>query len=494
MKLKDKGVSVDEQLNDSVNTEVTSLVHGGDGLGRLADGRAMFIPLSVPGDLVRCGIHKEYKRYVKAEIEAVLRPSAHRVVPECKYFGSCGGCDWQMLDYPSQCEWKQRLLRQSLVHNLGEEAATLLDSFLPAVSTSGYRCRAQLKCSNVQDCFRIGFYRSGTHRVVGVDSCLILHPLIDSLLSPLQRLFNKTPYAANIEQIEAAVDDSGRTCVGTRLVVHYVGEDVKAFVAWLKVQMHEWKVAVFVSVRRPQKVHKLSRSTRREKDGRKAKRRTSKDVSPAEQRLVWVQGDDELKLDIGVPRLVLTCAPGDFTQVNLAQNRKLVEMVVNLATASGTGMVADDIVYDLYCGVGNFALPLSLRVGEVVGVEGNRGAITQARKNAKTASISNIQFVCANVIDFLSNADTATGDSGKRVSPATVILDPPRAGAKEVVAALAAMGAKRIIYISCDQQTMMRDLTTLISAGYALRYVRGLDMFPHTHHCEVVALLELSVV
>ncbi|MDD2557654.1 MAG: 23S rRNA (uracil(1939)-C(5))-methyltransferase RlmD [Desulfuromonadaceae bacterium] len=471
-------------MSDSAETKITSLVHGGAGLGQLPDGRTVFIPLSVPGDQVRYRIRKEYKRYAKAELEEVLRPSTHRFVPECKYFGVCGGCDWQMLSYSSQCEWKQRLLHQSLVHNLGDEAAATLDSFLPAASPSGYRCRAQLKCSNLQDCFLLGFYRLGTHRVVGVDSCLILHPLIDALLSPLQHLFNKTCYAAHVEQIDAAVDDSGCTRMSTRLVIHYTGIDVKEFASWLKTRVHEWDVAVLVSDRRPPKVHKNLRGSRRG-SGRK--------LPSSERRLICVQGDAEFKLDIGVPALTLTCAPGHFTQVNLAQNRRLVELVVKLATANAetdeksvgnTG----NIIYDLYCGVGNFALPLSFCAAEVVGVEANSGAIAQARKNAELASITNARFVCADVAEFLTQSSTA----GEFPPPTTVVLDPPRVGAKEVAAALPATGVGRIVYVSCDQQTLMRDLKILVAAGYELHYIRGLDMFPHTHHCEVVALLERS--
>ncbi|MFA5699850.1 MAG: class I SAM-dependent RNA methyltransferase [Desulfuromonas sp.] len=465
---------------ETTSLEITSLVHGGAGLGRLPDGRAVFVPLSVPGDRVRYRIRKEYARYAKAELEAVLSPSAHRVAPECTYFGACGGCDWQMLPYPYQCEWKQRLLHQSLVHNLGEQAAAALDSFLPAASPTGYRCRAQLKCSNLQNYFKLGFYRPGTHRVVGVDSCLILHPQLNALLAPLQRLFHKTRYAAHLEQIDAAVDDSEHPQVHTRLVIHYTGIDVKDFVAWLKTQMGTWDVAVVVSVRPAQKAPKDSRGR-----GRGGAKRRAYRLSPSERRLVCVQGDAELKLDIGAAGLALACAPGDFTQVNLAQNRKLVELVVNLATAEG-GTGIDDVIYDLYCGVGNFALPLALRGGEVVGVEANSGAIAQARKNAELASISNVRFVCADVANFLARAGT-TGEK-----PTTVVLDPPRAGAKEVVAALPATGVKRIVYVSCDQQTLMRDLKSLTAAGYALHYIRGLDMFPHTHHCEVVALLELG--
>ncbi|MDY0213722.1 MAG: 23S rRNA (uracil(1939)-C(5))-methyltransferase RlmD [Desulfuromonadaceae bacterium] len=487
-------------MNDGTETEITSLVHGGAGLGQLPDGRAVFIPLSMPGDRVRYRIRKEYKRYAKAELEEVLSPSPHRVTPECRYFGVCGGCDWQMLSYSSQCEWKQLLLHQSLVHNLGDKAAAALDSFLPAVSPSGYRCRAQLKCSSVQGCFQLGFYRLGTHRVVGVDSCQILHPLIDALLSPLQRLFNKTRYATYIEQIDAAVDDSGRARMSTRLVIHYTGIDVKEFVVWLKTQVHEWEVAVFVSARRSQKMRIDAR-----RRGRGANQGAGR-LSASVHRLLCVQGDAGLKLDIGVPGLVLTCLPGDFTQVSLAQNRKLVELVIKLATAKkGTSAqdpegvkgekVAENIVYDLYCGVGNFALPLSLRVSEVVGVEANSGAIAQARKNAEHAAISNTRFVCADVADFLTRTNTSVEVSAKGENPptpTTVILDPPRAGAKEVVAALPATGARRIVYVSCDQQTLMRDLKALIAAGYGLRYIRGVDMFPHTHHCEVVALLELE--
>lgn len=441
------------ETSDIQSTTITTLVHGGSGLGRCADSRAVFVPLSVPDDQVRFRVRKQHKNYIKAELVEVVVPSSHRIAPACRHFGECGGCDWQMLSYADQCDWKQRLLVQSVSHALGDAAAEKLDSLLPAASSEGYRCRTQFKCRVVRGEFFLGFYRSSSHKIVRVESCPVLHPLLNKLLKPLRNLFAQSDYARRIGQIDAAVDDEGYV----RVVVHYAGGNVRAFHAWLAQQVGAWNATFVIRGRG------CDNSRHRGQCG---------------DEHMSVNGTAELHLDVGVPGLTLAYGPGDFSQVNLQQNRNLVAMVLELADVE-----AHDTVYDLYCGVGNFALPLALRAGRVLGVEACAGAIVRARQNARANNIPNTDFSAADVSRYLATAGAA------RPAPDVVVLDPPRAGAKDAVALLPDTGVKRIVYVSCDQQTMMRDLRHLTGAGFSLSYMRGLDMFPHTHHCEVVALL-----
>lgn len=432
-------------------TEITTLIHGGSGLGRAPDGRAVFVPYTVPGDQVRYRIKREYKRYLKADLLEVLRPSEARVAALCPCFATCGGCDWQMLSYTDQCEWKQNLLRQSLVHTLGEDAAQVLDTYIPAPAHTGYRCRAQLKCAEVDGTFLLGFFRPGTHEVVDVESCPVLHPRLNALLNSLHALLQHSRYAASISQIDVGVDDADNV----RVLFHCHAGDLDTFAAWVRQHASAWNAAILVAP-------VLSRTGSR-----------AHTTEP-----IRVQGEEELVFSPGDPKLQLKYATQDFCQVNLAQNRALVAQVLELA-----GVNAHTTVYDLYCGVGNFALPLALRAGMVVGVEANAGAIERATQNARAHNLGNIHFFAADVARFLARRDAGLPE------PEVVVLDPPRAGAKQVATLLGATKAKRVVYISCDQHTMLRDIKLLAQSGFGLRFMRGVDMFPHTHHCEVVALL-----
>ncbi len=437
-------------------TEITTLIHGGSGLGRAPDGRAVFVPYTAPGDQVRYHIRREYKRYIKADLVEVLHPSEARVTALCPYFGSCGGCDWHMLSYADQCEWKQNLLCQTLSNALGEDATQLLDSFLPAPTHMGYRSRAQLKCAEVDGTFRLGFYRTGTHEVVDVTSCPVLHPRLSALLEPLRGLLHRSRYVSSISQIDVSVDDAENV----RLLFHCRAKDLDPFCAWVRDHASAWKVAIFVAPI-------ISRA---------GSARSGTKIHMAEP--IRVQGDRELVFSPGDPHLQLKYAAQDFCQVNLTQNRALVAQVLELAKVD-----KHTTVYDLYCGVGNFSLPLALRAGMVVGVEGNAGAIERAVQNAMAHSLENTRFFSADVTRFLAR------HNAELPHPEVVVLDPPRTGAKQVAEMLGSTTAQRIVYVSCDQQTMLRDIKTLHQSGFALRYMRGVDMFPHTHHCEVVALL-----
>ncbi|MGM0416532.1 MAG: 23S rRNA (uracil(1939)-C(5))-methyltransferase RlmD, partial [Thermodesulfobacteriota bacterium] len=315
----------------------------------------------------------------------------------------------------------------------------------------GYRCRAQLKCAEVGSRFLLGFFRPGTHEVVDVETCPVLHPHLSALLTPLRELLQGTRYASSISQIDMGVDGTDNV----RLLFHCRAKDLSPFAAWMKQRSSTWNASILVV----------------------PVRSSSGSVTPASEP-VCVQGRAELVFSPGDPQLQLKYSTRDFCQVNLAQNSALVAQVLELARVDG-----HTNVYDLYCGVGNFALPLALRAGMVVGVEANAGAIERATHNARAHSLQNTRFYAADVARFLTRYDCDLPD------PDVVVLDPPRAGAKQVATLLGATKAKRVVYVSCDQHTMLRDIKLFTQSGFWLRYIRGVDMFPLTHHCEVVALL-----
>lgn len=422
----------------SVIVDITTLTHGGDGLGRL-DGKAVFVSGAIPGDQVRCQLTVEKKRYAKGRLLEVVQPSPERVEPPCQHFSECGGCDWQQLSYEDQCDWKERLFRDNCHHQLDVDPA-VVRPLIKSPQQMGYRSRVQFKCSMSADGFLLGFYRRASHSVVNVGCCPVVDPKIQSLISPLRQLFDTSPYARQVIQIDVAVGDVGLP----QIVIHFKGEKLDCFAQWLRQNTEHIDGSFFVRDERS-------------------------------QQLQHIRGVVGVSIEVDTPAITLTYGVGGFAQINLKQNRHLVEMVLREAQLCG-----DDTVLDLYCGMGNFSLPLARQAKQVIGVEGYEPSIASAKKNAAAADCVNVLFHSCRVERFMESMS-------ERVD--VVILDPPRAGAKEALAPLLKLKSRSIVYVSCDQQTLLRDLTVLIAGGYQLESIQPIDMFPQTAHTEVLAVL-----
>lgn len=423
----------------SIVLDITTLTNGGSGLGHL-DGKAVFVADTVPGDRVRCRLIEEKKRYAKAQLLEVLTPSAQRGVAPCRHAGECGGCDWQMLSYEEQCRWKERLFAENFRHQLPESFARL-KPLLVSPQPFGYRSRVQFKCAMNGSRFMLGFYRRGSHRVVDVTDCPVLDPVINRLIPQLRELFSGSCYAGDVAQIDVAAGCDGMA----RTVVHFQGRKPQLFRQWLSKSAPRLNSALLV--------------------------RTS-DSAP----LQLLQGEEDLEITVGCGPLRLRYAAGGFAQINLRQNCALVDLVVEAAAAG-----KQDTVLDLYCGMGNFSLPLAQQAGQVIGVEGHALSIQSAKVNALNNGIKNADFYAQPVAEFLARC----------TRPAQiVVLDPPRSGAREALLPLLKCQPRRIVYISCDQQTLLRDLKILMENGCQLVTVQPVDMFPQTAHTEIVAVLD----
>lgn len=422
----------------SVVVDITTLTHGGDGLGRL-DGKAVFVNGAVPGDRVRCQLTVDKKRYAKGRLLEVVQPALNRIDPPCQHFSDCGGCDWQQLSYEDQCGWKERLFRENCHHQLGVDSV-VVKPLARSPQQLGYRSRVQFKCSVASDGFRLGFYRRASHSVVNVQCCPVIDPQIQSLIAPLRQLFDASPYARLVSQIDVAVGDTGVP----RVVLHFKGGKLNHFGQWLHQNARHVDGSLLVL------------------DGRS-------------QQLQLIRGEVGVSIEVAMPAITLTYGVGGFAQINLKQNRQLVEMVVREAQ-----LCRDDTVLDLYCGMGNFSLPVARQVKQVIGVEGYGPSIDSAKKNAAAAGCTNVMFHSCRVESFIESMTHKVD---------VVILDPPRAGAKEAVVPLLKLEPRSILYVSCDQQTLLRDVIMLIAGGYQLESIQPIDMFPHTAHTEVLAVL-----
>jgi len=425
----------------SLELEIERLAFGGRGVGR-CEGKAVFVPFTLPGERVRCRILREQRRFSEAELEAVLVPSPLRVVPRCPLFGRCGGCQWQHIPYAEQLAWKRQLHVEQLERGAGVDPSRVAET-LAADPVWNYRSRAQFKCFLAPQGFVLGFYRAGSHYVIDLEQCPVCHPEINRVLPALKEALAEAPEPQRIPQLDVSVGDDGRL----RCVVHYIGRRLDETVAHLAACAERLGVALLLQ------------------HGRK-------------ETLQLVHGEALLEIQPR-PGLSLAYAAGGFAQVHLGQNRRLVEMVGAAVTRHTQGRVLD-----LFCGMGNFSLPLAERVASVVGVENYPPSIAQARDNARRLRLDNASFLVADCARSLPGLWAEGGFDA-------VVLDPPRSGAFDAVRELVRLRPPTIVYISCDSATSSRDIKVLVQHGYALQSSQPVDMFPHTGHIESVTLLTL---
>ncbi|MDT8444350.1 MAG: 23S rRNA (uracil(1939)-C(5))-methyltransferase RlmD [Desulfuromonadales bacterium] len=420
--------------------DITALVHGGRGLGR-HEGKAVFVPLTMPGDRIVCRIVKAKRRYIEAELVAVVEPSPQRREPPCPFFSSCGGCQWQHLSYQQQVGWKEKIFADLMVRN-NIIAGERLKPLVPALHEWGYRNRVQFKCSLDAKGLIIGFYRHASHVVVGIDKCLLLSPPIQTTLEHLRRDLPDAPCSEAVSQIDAACGDDGEV----RIILHVQPQGRSQMVSWLR---------DFAAC------HQISACIQ----------------SGSKQSIEVVHGNRDLTIKIDHPEIALRYGPGGFVQVNPEQNRSMVATMLQLLALDGS-----ENVLDLFCGMGNFSLPLARRVKRVVGIEDYAPSIDSARINAAANHIRNVEFHAADAATIMARY-RADDDLD------LVVLDPPRTGHYQTACELLKIRPQRILYVSCDPATLVRDLTPLVQNGYEVVSSQAFDLFPQTWHIESMTLL-----
>lgn len=422
---------------------IDALANGGKGVAR-DNGQVIFVSGAFPGDIVRCRLSKAKKTYAEGEVAELLQVSPLRRTPPCPVADECGGCQWQQLPYAEQLRWKQQLFVDTLVRQAGVDPEKILP-LQPSAAEFGYRSRVQIKCFATSEGFFTGFFRPQSRFVVGIDNCPLMPPELNLLLAKFRDALTGHPFANKVPQIDLAIGADS----STRAVVHYLGN------------RHD-ELATLLHP-----VAKLAGCDLAIQAGRK-------------DSLHLVHGDGELQISVDQPEIRLNYAAGGFAQINLEQNRKLVQAVIAAAELTGK-----ERVLDLFCGMGNFSLPLARRAGFVVGVENFSPSIEMARRNALENDIENTSFHALPAERALSffehNFDL-------------LLLDPPRAGAFSLAKQLTRQPVKKLIYVSCDPQTLARDLKTLLHNGYRLISSQAFDMFPQTYHVESLSLLEYSAI
>jgi len=426
---------------------VTTLTHEGEGVVR--EGKTAFVAGALPGERIRYQRIKRHRQHDEARLIEVLEPAAERVMPRCGHFGVCGGCSLQHLSAQSQLAAKEAQLREGLERL----ACVVPDTWLPPLEGPqwNYRRRARLGAKYVPKKGRVvvGFRERLAPYIAALDRCEVLAAPADGLIEPLSTLLTSLDIRHRLPQIEVAVADNA-----VALVLRILDDLGEGDLAKLRAFEAQYGVRLYL-----------------QRGGLETVRRL--DTAAA----------DEAPLHYALPHLKieLQFEPTDFVQINGAINAALVERAVALLAPD-----RDSTVLDLFCGLGNFTLALAQRAGRVVGVEGDASLIERARLNARRNGIGEAEFHVANLA-----AETPQGTPWLRPAYTHVLLDPPRAGAREILPIVARFAPRRVLYISCHPGSLARDIGILVhDHGFKLRAVGVLDMFPHTAHVESMAVLE----
>ena len=427
---------------------VEKAIYGGAGLAR-AEGKAVFVPMALPGEMVEAETTRDKGSFAEAELLAVLEPSKDRVAAPCPYYGACGGCQYQHAGYAAQLEMKRGIL----VETLGR--AGLRDA--PEITTHadepwGYRNRIRLHVDATSGA--LGYRRRGSHALLPVEACPIAAPLLEQTLGVLRRVFAEQKASVWCGEVELFMNGDS-----SALLLSFV-QRPGAGAGRLK------QVCEAVQERVPELAGGGLFAARAGRQVRGAQ------VTESESgRLLTSWGECALEYSVGAERYGVSL--GAFFQ----GNRFLVDRLQALTTDGASGAVA----WDLFAGVGLFARALAGGFERVVAVEGAPAAAADLARNLAGSGHRAIE---SSTLAFLR------GHAGAQRTPDWVVLDPPRAGlGTEASALLAKVRSRNVTYVSCDPATLSRDLRVLVDAGYTITRLDLIDMFPQTFHLETVARL-----
>jgi len=415
------------------------------------DGKVVFVDGALPGETVEYASFRKKPKYEQAWLVKVLSSVTARVTPRCPHFGICGGCVMQHLDIAAQVAVKQRILEDTLWH-IGRVRA---EEILPPIHgvAWGYRRKARLGVRKVpkKGGVLIGFREKRSSYIADLKSCAVLDPAVSKLLLPLRTLIDGLSISERLPQVEIAVGDD---CVALslRILEPLTNDDENR----LRAFADQYGIVFYLQPGGPDSLFRFY---------------------PAVPQLSYTLPEFALTLDF---------SPVEFTQVNHEVNRVLIRRAFSLLDLQPGERVAD-----LFCGLGNFTLPMAHLGAHVIGVEGNAQLVARAQACAEVNGLTeNTRFIAANL--FLCSPDFFTK---QLANPQKLLLDPPREGALEVVKALPETGERprRIVYVSCNPATLARDAAILVQQkGYRLAAAGIVNMFPHTAHVESVALFLAS--
>ena len=412
--------------------KIDSLAYGPYGIGR-KEGQVILVPLTAPGDEAVVRIVEERGNYAIGALSRLVKPSRLRQSPPCPYFGECGGCPWQQIQYEGQLAAKEKNVEDAL-RRIGKLDGFELLPILRSPQDYHYRSRIRLQADKHR---RLGFHRAFSHDLIEIDSCLIADPQTDRQLDHAREWIRGL--RTSIQQMEiVGIDEEGKVVLVGKAEGEFALEDDANSSRFLERHKEINGLILF------------GRGWRR----------------------TWGQGKILIRLEDGLRMEV----DGEiFSQVNREANSQLVRELLQWGELLG-----QDRVLELYCGAGNFTLPVARRCREVVAVEGNPRSVKNGKANSRLNGLENIHWIRSHV----PRAVKQLRERGEVFSK--IILNPPRSGAKGLEEDLASLRAEKILYVSCNPPTLARDLAALNKKGYRPRRVRPIDLFPHTFHVEIL--------
>ena len=438
--------------------QVESLSHEGRGIAHYGShpdhpsekqGKKVFIRYALPGETVSAQITNVVKRLEEADSIALLsEPAATRIEPKCPHFTVCGGCNMQHIQLDEQIRLKQDVLKSHLEHFAGIQP----EQWLPALRSTreDYRRKARIGVRYLphKDKLVVGFRENQSNKLISIDRCMVLDREFGSITA-LKQLLQSLKAKAAIGHIELAMGDDE-----IALLVRHTEKLSQQDVNQLKQFALNKQWQLYLQPEGAESLHRVDDPT-------------------AAMRLHYALDDFDLKFGF---------SPLDFTQVNSTINPQMVKLACDLLQ-----LQQGERVLDLFCGLGNFTLPLARCVGEtgqVVGVEGSEEMVRRAAENAEINGIIHAHFYSQDLTkDFSHHSWAKQGFDA-------LLIDPPRSGAEEVMHYVPKFGAKRIVYVSCNPATLARDAGVLVQHGYRLKKAGVMDMFTHTGHVESIALFE----
>ena len=427
-----------------LTTQIDRLSHEARGIA-VIEGKTTFIKDALPGETVRFQHIRKRGSFDEGQTVEVLSPAAERTPPVCQHFGTCGGCSLQHMQLEAQIHHKQASFANLLQH----QAQTQPKDWLAPLSKTpwGYRHKARLSIRYVAKKGKVlvGFRERDGRFVSDLNECPILHPSVGNNISKISNCLFHLSARESIPQIEVAVGD-GDTAIIVRHLVALSDQDLHRLCE-LAIDCH---YRLYLQPKGPETIS-LHYPT---------------------------AGSELMHYEMADHNLKFAFHPSQFIQINPFINQAMVNRAIEQLQLS-----SDDRVLDLFCGIGNFSLPIAKHCRYVVGVEGDASAVAQAVVNAQDNQLDNTEFFTANLFEP-DQQSWLTQRFDK------IVIDPPRAGAKQILPYVSAWQPSIIVYISCNPATLARDTAILQSHGYILDKAGIMDMFPHTQHTEAMAVFK----
>lgn len=448
-------------MNQELVIDITGLTHQGEGVGRLPDGQAVFVPGTVPGEKAMVEIYQRKKKYARAKLLHIVEQARDRCQPRCNTFNSCGGCSLQHINYYAQLEHKTQLVKDNL-SRIGKLSDVQVSNTLGMDYPWHYRNKVHFHVQMDNNRVTLGYFEQGSHSFITLlpHHCLLIDKGLNETAKTVEELLNKYNLLAYDWKHKRGLVRNIMLRKGSA-----TGEIMVVIITSGGKWVGEHDFALELNKVHPQVVSVM------------------KNINKGSNRLIMggetinLFGKSTITEYLG--SLKFDISANSFLQVNPEQTVKLYDKAAEYA-----GLTSKESVLDAYCGIGTIALYLAPRAKEMLGLEVVPQAVTDAKNNAQINGIKNVQFHQGEVerlLPLLKN---------EGYCPDVVILDPPRRGCgQEALDALIEMKAPKIVYISCDPSTLARDLAYLSPGGYIVKEVQPVDMFPHTGHVESVALM-----